>query len=112
MIQDKQVLGKHGWLYYLDGRLVSQKKYERRYPPPKAVTGEFFCPNDKSWPMVSKLSLACDPDDVQDRNEVMKANGLHGVTYRPDGACEISDESAYKRLRKFEGVFNRDGYYG
>ena len=62
------------------------------------------------WPVVSRLSLACDPSQVNEYNERNKKLGLAGVMYRPNGDCEISDEGAYKRLRRYEGFRDRDSY--
>lgn len=112
MKADQAILKGDRWQYYLDGKRVTQKSYEKRYPPPKREEGQaFMCASNKNWPVISKLTLACDPSDVEARNDVCKANGITGVTYRPDGSCEISDASAYRRIRRFEGLIDKDGYY-
>lgn len=110
MKSDQAVLKGDKWEFYLDGNRVTQKTYERRYPPPKIEQGDtFMCAKDTNWPVVSKLSLACDPSQVEEMRARNKANGIN-VDYRPDGAAIIPDEAAYKRLRRYEGVRDRDSY--
>lgn len=110
-MQADQAIFKDGkWQHFLDGKIVSQRKYERRYPPPQRAEGQaFMCANDGNWPVISKLSLACDPDQVEEMRARNKANGIN-VDYRPDGAAIIPDASAYKALRRYEGVRDRDSY--
>ena len=62
-----------------------------------------------TWPVVSKLGLACDPSQVSEMNERNRKNGIN-ATYRPDGACVIPDASDYKKLRRLEGFRDRDSY--
>lgn len=110
MSVDRAVYKNGKWRHYLDGKLVSQKKYERRYPPTKIQEGQsFMCANDGNWPVVSKLSLACDPSQVEEMNARNKSHGIN-AQYRADGACVIADEADYKRLRRLEGYRDKNSY--
>lgn len=110
MSGDQAVLKGDKWVYYLDGKVVSQRKYERRYPPPKREEGQaFMCASDGNWPVISRLSLACDPSQVAEMNERNRRAGIH-AEYRADGACVIPDAADYKRLRRLEGFRDRDSY--
>lgn len=62
-----------------------------------------------TWPVVSKLGLACDPTQVDEMNQRNRKHGIQ-VSYRPDGAAIIPDESNYKKLRRLEGFRMRDSY--
>ena len=110
MKSDQAILKGGRWSYYLDGKRVTQKSYERRYPPPKREEGQaFMCASNGNWPVVSKLSLACDPSQVEEMNARNKAHGIN-AQYRADGACVIADAADYKRLRRYEGFRDRDSY--
>lgn len=63
------------------------------------------------WPLTS-AALAVHPDQVAEANERNKSHGVN-VEYHPDtGRAIIPDAAAFKRLRKLEGVYDRDGYSG
>lgn len=63
------------------------------------------------WPLKS-AALAVHPDQVAEANERNRQHGVN-VEYHPNtGKAIIPDAAAYKRLRKLEGVHDRDGYSG
>jgi hypothetical protein len=63
------------------------------------------------WPIKS-VALAVHPDQVAEANARNKAHGVN-VQYEPStGKAVIPDAAAYKRLRRIEGVIDRDGYSG
>lgn len=95
-------------IYYLGGRIVSQRKYEKRYPPPKC-DGVPMCAPCGNWPVVSTLSVACDPSQISEMRARNKANGVN-VDYNSQGHAIIPDADAYRRLRRLEGVRDRDSY--
>lgn len=61
------------------------------------------------WPIESD-SLACHPEQVQERNAFIKGHGLQGCEARPDGTMVFSGPRARQRYLSRVGLIDRSGY--
>lgn len=93
---------------YIGGVAMSAAEYRRMQRASKPGGGKRRRQRAK-WPLVG-TALACHPDQVGEMNERNKRLGVN-VEYRPDGRPVIPDAGAFKRLRKAEGVVDKDGFY-
>ena len=98
--------------YFADGVEVTEAEFAGHFPP--APEGPLFggAPSAPArWPLRS-AALAVHTDQVVEANERNKKHGVN-VTYDPQsGRAIIPDAAAYKRLRKLEGVHDKDSYTG
>ena len=62
----------------------------------------------RGWPLTS-VALAVQPDQIAEATARNKRHGCR-VGYTPEGKAVIPDAGEYRRLRKLEGVFDKDSF--
>lgn len=97
------------WLYFLDGKKVSAKKYHKRYPRPEAG-GKVLPKLKDGWPKKC-LALAVHPDQVDEANARNKEHGVN-VHYAADGVPTLPDRNERRKLLKLEGLHDRHSFTG
>lgn len=99
--------------FYIDGKEVSAEEYARTVHPWKIadLLASGRAPGGTQttgWPLES-VGLAVSPRQVAEANARNKQHGIN-TRYKPDGTAVVPDAGDYKRLRKIEGVVDRDGF--
>lgn len=61
------------------------------------------------WPLESD-SLACHPEQVQERNAFIRSRGLAGVRARRDGTMVFDSHRARQKYLNKIGLIDRSGY--
>jgi hypothetical protein len=97
------------WVYFLDGKKVTEKKYRKRYPPPRAG-GKVLPKLKDGWPKQC-LALAVHPDQVDEANARNKEHGI-SVHYDAKGVPTLPDRNERRKLLKLEGLHDRHSFTG
>jgi hypothetical protein len=101
------------WLYFLDGKEVTEAEYRARYPMPESRAGDIVGGTPlRGWPMRDKLGFAVHPDQVDEANDRNREHGVNVVSDRATGDAIIPDRAERRRLLKLEGKIDRNSYSG
>jgi hypothetical protein len=105
---DRAVHRKDGWHYFIAGQEVTQKAYEKLYPPlpVDGRIGQFMTPSTKAWPYTSN-SVGCHPID---RQAFMTAAAKAGVPteFNMQGKAVFTSREHQKQYAKAFGLANFD----
>lgn len=112
MAGDRAVFVKGKWVYYLNGKEVSQKAYENVYPPPPpAKQGEAFMGTPlKGWPLTSN-AMAVHPDSVDEARNLDKSLGVP-TEYTTEGQPIFENRAHRRRFLRAHQFHDKDGGYG
>ena len=60
---------------------------------------------------LESVALSCHPEQVEEFNDRAKREGLTGITYRPDGMCEVTSRKQRRDWMRVRGLHDQDGGY-
>jgi hypothetical protein len=93
--------------YYLDGVEVSEKRYRRRHPPPRADAVGY----GRTAKVQRSIALAVHPSQRKEAIEDAIAKGVP-THFTEDGRPEFTSREHRKRYFRAYGFFDRDAGYG
>lgn len=99
---------KDGWHYFVAGKEVTQKQYEKLYPPltTDGRIGLFMTASTRSWPYTSR-SVGCHPLDREKFIAAAKAEGVP-TDYDQRGHAIFTSREHQRRFAKAFGMANFD----
>ena len=99
--------------FFIDGRQVSQKKYDAVVKKRGRVGGRGVAMVNKAYsrPLRSR-SQGCHPSQVAEFNAVLDARGEKSVRYAANGDLYFETRKARRNFAKLRGKHDTDGSYG
>ena len=108
---DQAVYRKGKWEYFLDGKAVSQRTYEKRYPPVERTGGRnLMTQSTTAYPKTSD-GMAVHPNQREEAMADAKAKGVD-TFFNEQGQPVFTSRLHQKQYIARYGFHNNDGGFG
>jgi hypothetical protein len=114
-VRDYIKIDNDGTHYFLNGKEVGRKEYERDYPPERfrGTTGAAPLPDTPgAWRNFFSDALAVHPKQIKRAEEDARARGVPTEFEPESGRPQFRDRDHRRRYMKAYGVHDNNGGYG